>query len=149
MITDGSPVIRSTASWIGARSHGEAYSSRKTAMHTPIGSEIAVAIPTRIAEPTIKGAIPPPGTKGTGKSLVRNVQESSLAPRLATARTTSASTPSAARAAIVAIASATRLAIFRRRTRASPCSVSAGSNVAISVPRARGSGGRSPARSDS
>ena len=106
MMIDGNPVSRSTASWIGARSHGGAYSSRKTAMQTPSGSAMRVATPTRIADPTISGAIPPPGLNGTGRSLVRKLQESSLAPRLATARTTSASTASAASAASVAIASA-------------------------------------------
>ena len=60
MMIDGSPFIRSIASWIAERTRGDANSCRKSAMQTPIGSAIAAAIPTRIAEPTISGAMPPP-----------------------------------------------------------------------------------------
>src|SRR6266536_596644 len=151
MTIEGSPFIRSTTSWIGARTRGEANSWRKTAMQTPTGSAIAVAIPTRIAEPTISGAIPPPGWPKSGRLFVRNPHERSPAPRLAIDQTTIPSTATAASAAIVASHSAARLTILRRRTRRSPRSDSAGSSVAISAlpPGGGRSGGRSAVRAGS
>ena len=55
MMIEGSPFIRSITSWIGrAQASARRIRSRKTAMQTPIGSAITVAMPTRIAEPTIE-----------------------------------------------------------------------------------------------
>ena len=49
----------------------------KIAISTPSGTrDQRVAMPTRIAEPTISGAIPPPGWPKSGRSLVRKPIES-------------------------------------------------------------------------
>ena len=72
----------------------------KIAISTPIGTAISAAMPTRIAEPTISGAIPPPGWPKSGRSLVRKPIESCEAPRLATDHTTIPSTATAMSAAI-------------------------------------------------
>jgi hypothetical protein len=78
---DGRPFIRSSVSWIGAATRLDANSVRKSAVRTPIGSAIAVAIPTRIPDPTISGAIPPPVSPKSGRGFVRKLQLSSPAPR--------------------------------------------------------------------
>ena len=151
MMIEGSPVIRSIASWIGTRSQLLANSSRKSAIRTPTGSAIAVAIPTTIAEPTINGPMPPTsGLNGIGRSPVRKLQEIRLAPRSATDQTTQTSMATATAAARIAIASAMRLTSLRRRARAPArrSIVSACSTAAISAPPCgrRRSGARSAGR---
>ena len=89
----------------------------KIAISTPIGTAINAAMPTRIAEPTISGAIPPPGWPKSGRSFVRKPIESWEAPRFATDHTTIASTATATSAAIRATASASSV----RRAVAGAC----------------------------